>query len=278
MSIRIASPSLRCLPIMLIASGLALAQGTNPAPAGTSTGQTIGNIISAAVSTAFPAVSSIIHAIWPTPAAPKSVNATQATAALQTAKDQSNTAQKGNSDALIAAAKNLSVVRSFVTECGFAGIQIAAMQRMLTDRASQAKLTADETAKLSALWTPTNTRLGNLTKDAVGTSIDGMTDDFLKVTLGAIRDAVTNNAANITAQIKDGTAADLSASLSQLAPQVQGIAPLVGVLIGDLSTSLATAANNISSHAGNPPADDTAAADRTKNINSLKGLFGSKIK
>jgi hypothetical protein len=258
---------------------MALAQPASPAPAATSTGQAIGNIISAAVSTAFPAVSAILRAIWPTPAANKPVTPTQASTALQAAKDQSTTAQKSNSDALTAAAKNLSVVRTFATECGFAGIQIAAMQRMLTDRASQAKLTADETAKLNALWTPTNTRLGNLTKDAIGTSIDGMTDDFLKVTLGAIRDAITNNATNITNQIRDGGAADLSISLSQLAPQVQGIAPLVGVLIGDLSTSLTTAAGNIASHAGPPQADEIAAAqaDRAKNVSALKGLFGAKI-
>jgi hypothetical protein len=119
--------------------------------------------------------------------------------------------------------------------------------------------------------------LGNLTKDAVGNSIDGMTDDFLKVTLGAIRDAITNNTANITMQIKDGTAVALSASLSQLAPQVQGVTPLAGVLIGDLSTSIATAASKISSQAGQHPADDMADTDRTNNVNSLKAVFGPKI-
>jgi hypothetical protein len=280
MSIRMTATPLRCLPTMFIVSGLAFAQGTTPAtttpPDGASTGQKIGNIISAAVSTAFPAVSSIIKAIWPA-GGNNSVKPAQATAALQPAKDQSNTAQKGNSDALIAAAKNLAVVRAFVTECGFAGIQITAMQRILADRASQAKLTTAETATLNALWNPTSTRLGNLTKDAVGTSIDGMTDDFLKVTLGAIRDAITNNAGNITMQIKDGTVVALSVSLSQLGPQVQGVTPLTGVLIGDLSTSITAAASKISSAAGQPPTDDTAGSDRAKNVDSLKEVFGSKI-
>jgi stage V sporulation protein SpoVS len=263
---------------MLIGGSLVLAQNAATPPAdGTLTGQKIGNIISAAVSTAFPAASSIIKLIWPKPDATKPVGPAQVTAALLPVKEQANATQKSNSDALTAAAKTLSVVRGFVTECGFAGIQIAAMQRILADRASQAKLTSDETATLTALWNPTSTRLGNLTKDAVGNSIDGMTDDFLKVTLGAIRDAITNNTANITMQIKDGTAVALSASLSQLAPQVQGVTPLAGVLIGDLSTSIATAASKISSQAGQHPADDMADTDRTNNVNSLKAVFGPKI-
>ena len=107
--------------IVLHAQNGAPATGT-PAPAatnGTSTGQRIGNIISAAVSTAFPAVSSVIKAIWPN-GATNAVKPQQATPALQAAKDQSTAAQKTNSDALTAAAKDLAVLRTFVTECGFA--------------------------------------------------------------------------------------------------------------------------------------------------------------
>src|SRR5207248_11202048 len=74
--------------------GLAATGATEAAPAatpadnGTSTGQRIGNVISAAVSTAFPAVTRITDAIWPPGSTNRRKNAAEAAPALQSAKDQ----------------------------------------------------------------------------------------------------------------------------------------------------------------------------------------------
>lgn len=248
------------------------------APAGTSTtGQKIGNVISAAVSTAFPAVSSIINAIWGSAGNKNAVKAKDAAPALQTAKDNATVAQKSNSDELTAIAKNLAVLRSFVTECGFAGVQLAKMQTLIGSSTAPA-LNKDEEQKLHDYWDAADKRLETLAADAVGQKVDGMTDDYLKGTLGGIRDSIKDNSSNITKQIDQGRRSELSLSIADLFGHVNGVAALTGLLIGDLSASLAVAATNISSKAGGEEVDPVANRDRANNIDLLNKTYNLHLK
>jgi hypothetical protein len=241
---------------------------------GTSTGQRIGNIISAAVSTAFPAVSSIIKAIWPPNGGTKKKSPSQVQAALQPQKDKSTQQEGANAQALSSAAKNLVVLRSFVTACGYASVQISAMQRLLADR-SGSTITKADADQLTYLWTPAKAQLEGLTTQSVTSSVSTMDDDFLKFTLTEIQTAISNLSANIGQQIQNGSADDLRASLAELEPKLMGVTPLTGVLIGDLSSSLNTAADNISGHAGPSKFDfQAAAADRQRNLKILTRVYG----
>jgi hypothetical protein len=269
-------------PVLLIALAGRPANAQQAAGSdGTTTGQRIGNIISAAVSTAFPGVSKVIEAIWPRGSDQgRTVKQEDAKLKLQQAQDAATKAEKRHSDDLNTAAANLAAARKFITECSFASIQISSMERLLAARGTNQALTATEKGKLGDLWRPASTRLSSLTDSALDAPIQKIDDNYLKATLQAIRDAITNNSANVTKQIDDGRAVELTASLSNLAPQIYGVGPLAGLLVGDLSTSLASAANNISAHAG-PPATATIAdpvADRKNNVATLKSLYGQKIK
>lgn len=243
---------------------------------GTSTGQRIGNIISAAVSTAFPAVSSVIKAIWPN-GGNRSKTPDQVQAALQPQKDQSTQQQSKNAQGLSNAAKNLVVLRSFVTACGYAAVQISAMERLLADKTGSTLATQD-VVQLNYLWNPANAQMAKLTTQAVTDSVNSMDDDSLKVTLTKIQDAITNLSQNIGQQIQNSSADDLRGSLAELEPKLIGVTPLTGVLIGDLSNSLDSAASNLKGQAGPSNFDiQAAAADRQSNLKTIRDVYGINV-
>jgi hypothetical protein len=234
---------------------------------GTATGQKIGNIVSAAVSTAFPAISKIIDTIWPRPADRKT--AAQATAALKATKTSADTEQKNNLADLKQQANNLAVTRSFVSISADVLTRISVMQALLSVRPAGVSLTddlkPDEKARLQDLWGPAKTRIDTLQSDAIAKQLEGLSDTFLQTTFTDIRSSVTDNGTNITNQLAQGRTVALRDSLTQLAPKFANIVPLTAILIGDLGVSLEKAANNIAGAAGEET-DAAAAQDRVANL------------
>jgi hypothetical protein len=268
------------LPLTLgVANPAAVSGGAPPEAAsdGTSTGKRIGNIISAAVSTAFPEVDKIIKAIWPN-GTTKPKTPAQATQLLQNTKQNADANQKPNTDALHKAASNLAVFRNFVTDCGYASVQISKMQVALSAKSSEKPLTEEEKAQLTDLWNPTNTHLEDLTSATVGASIDAMDDDFLKSSLTTVREAIKNNSVNIADQIKSGRVGALQLSLAQLAPSVNGIAELTGLLIGDLANSLKAAGYSLSPNVARAPEiDRTGPRNRSDAVKLLNQVYQLKL-
>jgi hypothetical protein len=278
----------RLLSILAAATLLALpavAQTTTAAAdaSAQATGTKIGTIISAAVTTAFPPLKIITDLIWPPrdgKANTSSVTAKAAQPAIEAKVAASATAQKTNAATLDGAAADLIILRSFVTECGFASMKIAAMQKIVAN-APPGTLSATTKALLTDEWTPAALRLDTLTPQAISAQIDKMSDNFLKSSVGLISDSILNNSKNITNQIAAGRASALQASLADLLKPVASVAPLAGVLIGDLSTSLKKAAADIPGKAGAfmSPTEKKAAEDsHAANIKVLQTLYGSKLK
>jgi hypothetical protein len=226
------------------------------------------------VTTAFPAVSKIIDAIWPKPDDKSNDKKTaktaeQAKTALQPVKSAADSDQKKNLADLKEEANNLAVTRTFVTASADVITRISVMQALLAARPPGASanddLTAPEKAKLQDLWGPAKSRLDALQTDAVQKEIDGVTDSFLQATFTDIRNGITDNGTNITNQIAQGRTSDLKNSLTQLAPKFSNIVPLTGILIGDLGQSLQKAVNNIAGAAGTET-DPLAEQDRQRNL------------
>lgn len=245
---------------------------------GTSTGQRIGNIISAVATTAFPAIKPILDAIWPNRGAKPNdtKKASDAETALNNAKTQSDANQKSNINDLQNAASNLAVARTFITNCGDVSVRISAMQSSLSAKPPDQKPTDADKQALHDIWDPAKKRLDALQTDAITKAIDGIkNDDFLKGRLQEIRDAATNVSDNVGKQIDQGRFDALRGSLSELAPKVDGVAPLAGILIGDLSSSLNTAANNLAGGAGSEE-DPAADKDRSDNVKLLDRLYATR--
>lgn len=247
----------------------AAAPKTTSSDNGTSTGQRIGNIISAAVSTAFPAVDKILTAIWPRSTDRKTAD--QAKPVVQAAKDTADQAQKDNLTKLTTAANNLAVARSFVTACGEVNVRIGVMRAMLATKDSSKPLTKEEIQKLQDWWNPASDRLKDLQDQKLKDQVSGLDDDFLKNTFTDVQNAVRDLSGNITNQLTQGRAADLRNSLDQLEPKLAGINPLTAILIGDISSSLTKASNKIAGAAG-VEEDQAAAADRNSNLSLMKKL------
>lgn len=248
--------------------GPCFAAAPNAADSGTTTGQRIGNLISAVISTAFPAVDKVITAIWPPGKSADKKNADQATPAVKNAKDVADAAQKENLAKLTAAANNLAVARTFATIAGDASVRIAVMQALLGEKDYGKGLPTADKQNLQDWWKPAADELRDLQAQKLKDQVDSLDDDFLKNTFSRLQGVSRSLVDNITDQLSQGRVAALTKSLGQLEPKLAEIVPLTAILIGDIGSSVTKASTKITGAAG--PGDAAAAAaaeaDRSKNL------------
>jgi hypothetical protein len=263
------------LTVMLIhsTSGLTQAKPTpnTPSDNGTQTGQRIGNIISAAVKTAFPEVQAILQIIWPGwPNNNSRKTGNEAQSALTPAKNSADQAQQANIVELTKVAKNLAVARKFVTSCADVEVAISVMRSMLESKPPRATLTPAEILKLQDWWVPASKSLDGLETPALKDDVQSLDDDFLKSTFGAVQLGVEKFSSNITRQLSQGRESALVNSLDKLEPRVSGITALTAILIGDMGSSIVAASTKLggSRHGGDQEATD----DRNSNLALLARL------
>lgn len=222
--------SLSCVLLTLPTSSQT---GNTPAPApGTGAGKAIGTAISTAITTAFPAISTVINAIWPKKptdnTSKKQPEATTATASLQQQSTQ----------ALAQIAKvssDLSVVTIFLSNCVVAENNIVAMRTYL-----QGKTALNEADKLQLqnYWNLAQGRIQNL--KSAGSSVDDIEDPNVRVTLRAISDANSGPVANVTANLNASAISLLNQDLATLDNQLSAVNALSGEIIGEVSLALKT--------------------------------------
>jgi hypothetical protein len=223
--------------VLILAAPLAFATllaqqappATTPAP-GTSAGTTIGNAIKTAITVAFPAVSSIINAIWPGNSAG---NKTKPTAQAATAPlQQQSTAALQKIGAV---STDLDTTALFLSSCVIAQNNVVSMMTRL-----QGKTTISPADKLllSHDWTIASGRLSKIA--SAGATINNISDDYIRVTLRGIVDANEGTTANIKSEIDAGTPglSLLNQDLANLNSQLAAVNALAPEIIGSISLGL----------------------------------------
>jgi hypothetical protein len=243
--------------------------GAAAAPAGSTAGKAIGTAISTAITTAFPAISTIIHAIWPTnPNQNKrQSDATSATASLQ----QQSTQQLAQ---LAKLSGDLSVVTVFLSNCVVAENNIVAMRTYL-----QGKTTLNDTDKLTLqnYWNLAKGRLTNL--KSAGSSIDGLDDPNIATTLRAVADANSGLVDNVSANLNASSITLLNPDLATLDSQLSAVNALSGEIIGEVSVALKTVQTKAAGAEGTPEltsAFQQAQQDLNDGVTRLKGHSQSR--
>lgn len=227
------------IPILVLANPKQQTKppATPPAPAGTATGTAIGNGIKAAITTAFPAISTIINAIWPgtnNNNSKKKPDATNATTGLQTKSVEGQTK-------LNTITNDLDAVTVFLSSCTVAENNVIAMRTTLRLKTS---LTAAEALQLKNEWT---TAKGRLTKLAQAESVvNNVSDTYIQTTLQTIVDANSGPIGSIDNDMGAGAGGypQLSSDLALLDSQLSAVDALAGIVIGNVSLGLKAAKNS----------------------------------
>lgn len=207
-----------------------------PAPApGVAAGTAIGNGIKAAITTAFPAISTIINAIWPGNSNGNKNKAT-ATTATATLKAQSVTGQSQ----INGITTDLDAVTEFLASCVVAENNVIAMRTTLRLKSS---LSPAETLELKNEWTTAKGRLAKLAQ--AGSLVNNVTDTYIQTTLQAVVDANSGPIESITNDLSAGPTGypQLSVDLALLDSQLSAVNALAGVVIGNVSYGLKAAKN-----------------------------------
>jgi hypothetical protein len=201
-----------------------------------STGKAIGTGINAAISAAFPGISTVINAIWPKGAENKGKNKDAATQATQKLQSDST---KGLSD-IDKVTSDLDTITLFLDNCIVADDNIIAMRTFL---AGKKTLSVDDKLQLNSHWNPAKGRLGNL--KGAGGKVATMNDASLQVVLQAVVDSTAGATDNVTQEIEAGTAGItlLSDNLQQLDQQLSAVTAISGQVIQNISLGLKTAKN-----------------------------------
>jgi hypothetical protein len=236
------------------------------------TGVKIGSIVSAAITTAFPAVSTILKAIWPSgkendkqtkPTAQSKVEDAAAVAKRKAALEQFT--KMGN---------ELETVRIFLQASSDANEQVIAMQTLVQDKA-----TIDDALKsqLGQSWILASGNLAQLKDDKIQARIDAMSDDsFVQTTLTNIRQVNLGRLEVVKLQIDGKQLAPLRKSLDDLQPKLSGISHLAGIIMGDIAVSLKTIPETITPSQGEQAPLDFVSDESvraSKDNEALKKLF-----
>jgi len=194
-----------------------------------STGTAIGTGIKDAITAAFPAISTIINAIWPSGAGKKSkTDATSATQTLQTQASQSL-------DKLSGITTDLDTITLFLSNCVVADDHVIAMRTMLQGKTA---LTQSDVLALGDEWNKANGALSNL-KGASG-QVTQMNDASVQVVLQAVVDSTSGTSASITQELSAGTPGIdlLSQNLQDLDQKLFAVNALSGQVIQNISSGL----------------------------------------
>jgi len=205
---------------------------TTPVAPGTTTGKAIGTAISTAITTAFPAISTIINAIWPKKPTDNDSKRQPAATALTANLQQQST------QALAQIAKvssDLSVVTIFLSNCVVAENNIVAMRTYLQGKT---EIKPNDKLQLQNFWNLAKGRIQNL--KSAGTSVDALDDPNVRVTLRAISDANSGLVDNVTNNLGGGAVGLLNQDLATLDSQLSAVNALSGEIIGEVSLALKT--------------------------------------
>jgi hypothetical protein len=235
---------------------------------GQATGERIGNVISAAISTAFPEVQRIIDLIWPAKKN-QSKNATEAAASpglIKASKDASSEQDKQIAT-IIQIANELSVMRTFLGYCIAADENVTAMQTIL----AKSQLSAKDFSDLDRAWNNASTRVAKLGSDDIQNQIMALkpTDSYVQKTLGNIASANLGLIQNITKELaavesKDAKPEALEAlrtDVNSLRDALTGVNSLAGIIIGDLSIGLKSIPDTLKGAMGSETVDAQTQAD-----------------
>jgi hypothetical protein len=217
-------------------------QNATPAPAGSTTGKAIGTAISTAISTAFPAISTIINAIWPSNPTQnkKQPDATSATANLQ----QQSTQALAQISKL---SSDLSITTVFLSNCVVAEDNVVAMRTYLQGKTA---LNSADKLQLQNYWNLAKGRIANL--KTAESSIDGLDDPNIRVTLRAIADANSGLVDNVTGNLNAASITLLNPDLTTLDSQLSAVNALSAEIIGEVSVALKAVQTKAAGAQGNP--------------------------
>jgi hypothetical protein len=201
-----------------------------------STGKAIGTGINAAITAAFPGVSSIINAIWPK--GQDNTNKKKADATTATQQLQQKATQSLNQFDTVTT--DLDTITLFLANCIVADDHIIAMRTMLKGKTA---LTPTDILALSNDWSIAKGRLTNL--KGQGPAVTKMNDASVQVVLQAVVDSTSGLTDNVTDQIKAGTPAIdlLSTNLEELDHQLSAVNALSGQIIQNISSGLKNVKN-----------------------------------
>jgi hypothetical protein len=195
------------------------AQPAAPAP-GVSTGQKIGNIIKAAISTAAPAATSVLETIWNFLKKPtdSSASKTDLKAAAQNPQAQKTVAQQSQA----AAQQQLQPISQVSSELGvineFLSPSVNATQQLIVAKTKMTEATPDWQA-IGNAWALAKIQIAKV-KAIPDADLNKVRDAYLNLKLGEIRSANDTSVVSIDQDISqknlDGLKTDVTALLSVL--------------------------------------------------------------
>jgi hypothetical protein len=243
--------SLLLLAILTIVDPLSLTASTPPPD---SADTTLGKFISDAVSTAFPAINTIINTIFPNrDDKKKKPQAQEATTALK----QQSTQAMANIEKI---SNDLDTVTIFLSNCIVAENQVIAMRTSLTGKTS---LSPADITDLQTKWTIAEARLKRLA--SADKDLAKMGDTYIQTTLQSVVDANAGPTTNIGNHVKSGDLNSLNTELATLDGQLTAANAVAGTVISGVSLGLRSAKNTNAGAAG----ATTASQDVQKALSDL---------
>jgi len=208
---------------------------SKPAP-GAGTGTAIGNGIKAAITTAFPAISQVINAIWPgdkNNSSKKKDDATAATAGLKSKSVEGQTT-------LNQITGDLDAMAAFLSACTVAENRVIDMRTMLRLKTT---FTPAEALQLKNDWTTAKGRLTPLAQQA--SVLNNVTDTYIQATLETIVQANSGPIGSIDNDMAAGNTGypQLASDLAVLDSQLSAANALAGIVVGNVSHGLKDAKN-----------------------------------
>jgi hypothetical protein len=234
---------------LMTAGSLSLGQAQQQQQAPNPTGVKIGSIISAAVTTAFPAVSTILNTIWPK--GKEGDKQTKPAAAAKVLDDPSVQQRKAALAQITKMGDELQTVRVFLQASTDGSEQVIAMQALLQD-----KTAIDDSLKsqLGQMWILASGSLSQLKDDKIQAQIDALSDDtFVQESLTQVKNVNLGRLEVVKQQIDAKQLAALRKSVDDLQSKLSGVSHLVGIVIGDISVSLKGLPSTLTPAQGAPP-------------------------
>lgn len=256
----------------MIAGSLSWGQAQQQQAASNPTGVKIGSIISSAISTAFPAVSTILNAIWPK--GKEADRQTKPTASAKVQDDQSTQQRKAALTQITEIGDELQTVRIFLQTTTEANEQVIAMQALLEDKG-----VIDDNLKsqLDQKWILVSGSLGQLKDATVQARIDALKDDtYIQDSLTKVRNINLGQLDVVKLQIDGKQLIALRKSVDDLQSKLSGVSHLVGIVIGDMSVSLRGLPSTLTPGQGTPQYVIDEFSRATKDQNALNKILANK--
>jgi hypothetical protein len=247
----------------------AQAQTTSQTP--NPTGVKIGSIINAAITTAFPAVSTVLNAIWPKGKESDKQTKTNAQAKLQ--DDQSTQQRKAALAQITRTGDELETVRIFLQASTDANEQVIAMQTLLGDKTS---IDEDLKSELTQKWVLASGNLSQLKSDQIQAKIDAIAEDpFVQDSLTQVKKVNLGQIDVIKLQIEGKQLKQLRKSLDDLQPRLSAVNHVVGIVMGDMAVSLKGLPTSLTPAQGikTPQYVEDENTRATHDYNAFKNIF-----